>query len=207
MVKKGKKSTAKQVRSNTAKINRIKSSVEKKFVEADVSLFDVNTTGVVVPLSLVAATGSGLTTDREGEKITTRRMMIRGAFYNNNSSGTPEDCIIRMIIFRRKDVSGTLPSASTLLSQASYRGFMFKDHMHDYVIYYDTTFSMDTSLKTILPFKWMKRFNMNVRYNATGGAITELEANGLFVWFYSTVAGTTDCPQAEFRYRHDFVDL
>ncbi len=198
----GRKTQAQAIRSNTAKLQQIKSATEKKTVSVFDSSVHVNTTGIVIPLNLCQQGKDEA--ERDGNKITTKRLFIRGRFVNTH--GTPEDCIIRMIIFRRKDVSGVLPTSTTLLTTQDDLGMMNKDHMHDYVIYHDVTFVMDTTQHSIVPFKWMKRLNLNVRFNAPQAVTASLEANGLFMWFYSTVAGETNDPLVSYQLRHEFID-
>ncbi len=190
------------VKQNARDIKWIKKNIEFKFVDTSISLADVNTTGATHTLNLVA--DGPLENERSGEEITSRRLMIRGFFQNDQ--GTPVDCIVRMVVWRQKSVIGVTPTVGHLLGSTAVNNFRNMDRKENIVVYLDDTFAMDDAQHRLIPFKFMKRLNHTVRFDGAGGAANNLFYNGLNISFMSTVTGTTNAPLINLIARYSYCD-
>lgn len=203
MSRRRKKNTAMKIaRSNRAKLNKLQP--ESKVKTGSTSNDDVNTTGAVILLSGVAR-GDTLA-ERNGQEVSARRIFIRGYFAN--SHGTPEDCLIRIVLFRASQPGSAIPTLSGgLFNSLSINAMRDLAHLPDYKIYYDHTFSMDTTQHTLLPFKINKLLSTRTRYNGIDAADeTATESNHYYLAYWSTVSGTTNDPLVTWEWRFSFVD-
>ncbi len=193
------------VKSLDKRVKTLERGPEWKYVDTSASGVNCNTTGIVQYLSGVAqSAGASSVTTRIGNQVTLRKLCIRGVFHNDH--GTPGDTIIRILIFKCKDVSNTIPLTTQPLTPANIFGMRSFEELYNCKVYWDHTFPMDTNLHTLIPFKYIKKMNIKQYFDNTGSAIGNCESNGLFIMVISDTAGTTDCPQLDFRHRIYFTD-
>ncbi len=203
------KSTKKRGRTSVKSLNQRVKKLERlpewKYADEYVSLIDINTTGVVTFLNGVAQSAGASTHDtRIGDNIQCRKIKMRGYFHNNQ--GTPEDCIIRLMFFKSKDVSNTQPGTGQILVNQDVISMRAFEELYNVKVDYDETFSMDTLQHTIIPFKYIKKANFKTTFDGPTAAIASCEQNGYFMLCMSNIVGATNCPQLTIRWRTYFTD-
>lgn len=210
--KKRKNTTKRQVFKNKADLKRIKNMIEYKFIDGEVLNDDVNstmTTGVT-PLNLVDV--GDTIHQRSGREITARRIFIRGSIRNNH--GTPEDTIVRLMLIRWRDAHGVPITPDNVLTNYasgstdgvySNRATEFRSGMD---IIMDTTFSMDTTQHSVIPFKINKKLSHNVLFSndGTGTTIGDIYENPIYLMYISNASGTTNDPLINFQWRYSYCD-
>lgn len=189
-----------------AKVKRdikwLKKNVEFKFKDTIVALANANTTGSTFTLNLVA--DGPLSSERDGEEVTSRRLMIRGFFHNDH--GTPVDCICRILVWRQRAPNAVTPTVPMVLDSVGVNSFRQMARKENIIVYLDNTFTMDTTQHSLIPFKFLKKLNHTVRYSGAGGTQADVFLNGLNVSFLSTVAGTVNNPFVTFEARYSYCD-
>ena len=201
--RKGKKSLAAQVRSNKAVLDGLRSGTEKKYRTQVSGNYDVNTTATVIPLTGLGQGNTRIT--RMGTQAQLRKIFIRG--YISNTHGTPQDCLVRLMIFKVEQPNLTLPVMTAILESFDINGLTNLNNMDNHQIVYDHTFAMDTSLHSVIPFKWSKVFNHKMTYiNANTSDETGMEEHHYYMIIFSDVAGTTNDPLANWQWRVTFAD-
>ncbi len=195
----------KQVAANRKAIKKQKRQIEWKYIEVPFDDTNINTTGKITCLNPVAqSAGASTRGTRIGNQTINRKLTIRGVF--DNSHGTEVDAIVRMIIFKSKDVSNVLPALTTVLSVGNWRSHRNFDELYNIDVKYDVTFGMDTSQHTLIPFKYTLKMNNKAIYDAAGGTYTAVEANGYYMLLLSQVEGTDHCPVLNAISRFYFQD-
>ncbi len=199
----------KQVYRNAAKLKRLRGAIERKAYQvAQVENVNCNTTGLVIHLTPMA--DGDTVVNRTGQEVYLKNLMIR--LHLKNSHGTPEDCLVRIIVFRAYDAHAALPSlgggAQSLLEQIGIINSVNRwDSNDDFKVYYDNTIAMDTSLHSNIPLKIrLSKLNCRTTWDSNLGDIGHAQRNHLFLAFFSTVAGTTNDPLIDYVYRVTYDD-
>lgn len=184
------------------KVNKIIRNTEKKFVDVDDSIF-ISNTFTIIPLTLV---GQGDTaSSREGNKIVFSSMEMK---YTLKIGSAASQTRCRILIVKDKQVNESLFTANDLL-QSSAQGTAIVspknlDNMFRFVILYDKVHSLQNTGTSVNFAKMFKRMNMPARYLSTGGAITNIASNGLFLVALSDE--TTNTPALSYYIRTRFID-
>ncbi len=188
-------------------IKWLKKNIEFKFLDTDINSLDTGfDSPLVFPLNLlpqnVGASG------RIGDEVTARRIAIRGFVHNDN--GTPQDCIVRIILFRQIRVNGVTALLSDLLedttSSRTVNSWRNMQNKTNFKVLFDSTFTMDTLTHTLLPFKLMYKLNHQVEYDSTAATIANAETNQLYLVGISTVTGSVNSPNITGSARYSYVD-
>lgn len=185
-------------------IKWLKNNVEFKFIDTVTSAVEVNTTSTTLALNLIA--DGPLVNERSGEEVTARRIAIRGTFLNNH--GTPVDCTVRVIVWRKLQTNGATAAIGDVLATPgntlAFRNMLRKENV---VVYWDHTFAMDKdNLHTFMPFKFVKKLDHQCRFNGAAGTQAAMFRNGIYITVLSDVSGTTDNPQANIVARYSYCD-
>ncbi len=196
-----------QVYRNKKKISRVTGIIERKAIDATTTGADVNTTGATVQLTGLSE-GTAQST-RVGDQVTAKSIMIRGLIDNSvHDAGTPVDCLVRIMVWRIRNQNGTTAVITGQILEAvdinSMQDWQRKDA---FKMYYDQTYTMDTSQHTIIPFKIrLSRLNLKIRYEGTGGGQGDAMNNHFYISFFSSVAGAVNDPLITFTKRFVYDD-
>ncbi len=183
-------------------IKWLKQNIEFKFGDFNDELI-ADTAGEIDNLNTLQA-GTGIS-QRVGEEVTARRIMVRGRIHNDR--GTPSDGSIRLILFRQKAALGTLATASEILEPSgtvATNRMRQMDNKEDIVIYADHTLSYDTLGHSIIDFKLMFKLASVVKYTGTAATIPQWNAIGMFV--IGSQATTANAPGVSMTARFSYVD-
>lgn len=192
---------------NFKMIKDIQKGIEYKYkditaIEDD----DVNTVAGIEFITPIAQNSGS--SARVGSKVHLKKIKVRG--YIRNTHGTSVDCIVRLMMFRVRHVDLAMPSIDQVLETANdVNSFREVNNTDNIVVYFDHTFVMDTSQYSILPFKITQKLDSVQKWEDAnaGSDVTDLQTNGIFLAYFSTVAGTTDDPLISFRTRVNYCDL
>lgn len=185
-----------------ADVKLLKKSIERKFYETPNNSVDVNSTGSSVCLNTIK---QGHTVDdRIGNEVTARRLTVRGYFYNNH--GTPEDCVIRMLIVRAIDQNNVKQEIGNVLKTINVNSHANSGNRKRFQILSDQTFAMDTSSHSIIPFYFTTKIKSTVIYSNDNGAATDIRTGAYYIMYFSTVSGVTNDPLVSYISRFYYVD-
>lgn len=189
--------------------------VETKFKDGATTVTNIHTIAQRVLLNDTIAKGDNRHTQRIGRSLHAKKIFVRG--YINNNNGTPTDDIIRVLLVRHKDSQGTdINTAYTDLlynmTVTSYGVLSNRNinHTRDFKVYLDTTFAVDTTGHSYIPFKIVQKLDHEVVYNesADTGAIATIEQNPLYLIFIGIKADdTTNNPRATIEWRYTYNDI
>ncbi len=197
-----------QVYKNKRDLKRLKKGIEYKKFDSIVTAAEANTTATPSYLCTIDQGINDL--QRIGRKITANRIFIRGFVHNDH--GTPEDCIVRIALVRWKSgEGGTLTHAQVWNSQQGTGSIVNRSREPNsaglFQVYLDHTFVMDTTQHSLIPFKINQKLRQPIEYNAITGLEATCERNGLYLFVFSNIAGTTNNPQVTFIARLSYSDL
>ncbi len=198
------KGLSSKVKRNSKLIKKLNASVETKAEEiADINSVDVNTTSAI---HIINAVAQGLDdNDRIGNNIFGKSITLRGTLENDH--GTPEDCLVRVIVFRMKIPNGATPTLiGSVLEALEIESLYNWDNRKQYEILFDNTWAMDTTQHSLIPFKIRVKVNKKINYILTTKAFGAAGTNGYYIGFFSNIAGTTNNPQITLRGRHTYED-
>lgn len=185
-------------------IKWLKKNVEFKFKDQSLAGIDCNVAGVVTLLSGVAR---GTQRDQHvGEMLTARRIAIRARI--SNDQGNPEDCLVRLILVRKKNNNSLALTVAEVLEQTSDPSLSWAsmDHARNLAVMWDQTFSMDLTQHSLIPLKLIYKLNHQVKFNESGFNATDIETNGIYLITLSDVVGTVNAPVIDFNIRYSFCD-
>lgn len=201
-----KKGMKKKVRSNTARIGKLESMIERKAFSAT-ALTDegCDSTGFV---QIISGMIEGLSEEnRIGEKVSCKTIMIRGIIENNN--GTPVDAVCRLLVFKN-----SAPNSVTQTIDNEVLDTITIDSMRDWShkeiikVYYDQTFNMEVQLNHITPFKIrVSGLSAHTTYSGSAGATANLLTNHYYFAFFSNQAAGANAPSLNAKFRITYDDI
>jgi len=161
-------------------------SLEKKFLDTDVTNFSDVTAGVIVnSLNLVPQGTTDQT--RIGNKIIVKNINIH-ATCNVDDQGTASfrGGVLRVILYVDKQANGATAAVTDILKTAAIHSFRNMDQTDRFDILMDriipcTVFGAN-ALHTNEQTKWWKankKCDISVHFSSTTGAITELKSNNV----------------------------
>lgn len=165
--------------------------IERKFIDTTDST-DITTTGVVVPVNLIAA---GTDYDaRIGRKVILKSFQIRAIFGLENAS-VPSG--VRYLLVYDKQTNGALPAITDILNTASAQNpvtaMLNLNNRDRFVILWDKIFQLNTSFSIFQHFKKYKKLRHETVYSGTTATIGSIITGGLYVVTIGSVpAGITD---------------
>ncbi len=186
-------------------IKWLKKNIEFKFKDLTVTNQDASNAPTLLLLNGVA--NGPLVVERTGDELTARRIVIRGKIENTN--GTPVDTIVRIILFRERRVNGVVPVLGDVLAAtgtAAVLSWRNMDDKNNIKVMFDTTFTMDTTQHSLIPFKLIYKLNHQTLYSGVGTGVSSIQTNGLFLVVISEVAAGANAPTVDFTSRYSFVD-
>ncbi len=201
----GKKSMRRKVNSNSRNIAMLKNSIERKFSNATpLAAEGCDTAGNTTHLSIVNQGDNG--GQRIGDQITVRILMIRGVIDNTN--GTPVDAICRLMVYKNKIPNGvTQVIADEVLDAATINSMRDWPKKEIYKVYYDNTFSLDTSLHSKIPFKIrVSGLNSKTTYQGSGAGQADAMTNHYYFSMFSDQAAGANAPTIDATFRFTFDD-
>lgn len=166
---------------------------EKKYLDTTATAVNAPTTGVIQAVFTVIPQGTTEIT-RVGGKITVTNFNVRGNFSLTTTalSGTPNNDVVRMILFIDKQTNGAAPAVTDILKSANGQAYMNLDNVDRFQILKDKmikvgfTASGSTNLVgDLVPWKINKKMNLPIHYSSTTGAITEVKSNNIYMLFTS----------------------
>jgi len=156
------------------------------------------------------ATTQGTTAvTRIGSVVKAKRLRLCGYIANNGT--TPEDVMVRLVVFRAKQSNNAVMRWNLLFQDASLLSAMRMEHKTRFKIYVDKTFTMgvntEEDVNFFLPFKINIPLNSRVQYNGNTGTTdgADLEKNSLWIMAAASAA-TANNPTIYWRSRFTFYD-
>ncbi len=150
----------------------------------------------------------GTSTTRDGSKINLKRCFIRGYFKNDNA--TPEDTIIRVMIFRARFQNNINQLADMVNIGTNILDARRFEHKKRYKVYFDETFTMrnaaEDNAQSYLPYKVNIPLNSVVQYNGNAGTFADLERNAMWIMVTSTTVVEANCPTMIIKTRLTYYD-
>ncbi len=211
--RRGRKSMRSQVFKNKRDLKRINDSIEYKFFDlAKVTVVcdSTVTTGITLLNPVPGGTAGVLLQERDGNEVHATRIKVRCVFENDN--GTPADGIARILLVRKIDTDRTTaPTTEVILNQTdatatttSFRAMSFKEN---YKVYWDHTFTYDTTQHSLIPFIINQKLDHQTIWTSATGTIGALQQNGIFLICLSTAAAGANAPSLSIDSRFSFTDL
>ncbi len=183
-------------------IKWLKKNIEFKHVDITTTDAACGTTSSNNLLNIVA--DGPLVSERSGEEITSRRIMCRGVVENDN--GTPIDCLVRLILWRKPSAGGDNVGITNILTTENVNSMYNMDQKHNYKVYADETFAMDTSLHSLIPFKFVFKLNHTVKWSAATATESTLMTNGIYLTALGTSTAGANAPTYTMISRYSFCD-
>ncbi len=198
-----------QVFKNKAVLSRMKGSIERKQrVTVVTTNQPADTTSKIIYLTLVNQGDAEET--RDGNKIRLKSLFIRG-FIHNDNSGTPEDGLVRIIVWRENahNAVATNPTlVNNVLETLTINSPQSWSRKNINKVMFDNTFVLDTSQHTIIPFKIrLSGLNTSLFYEGSTSAVADAIKNPFFIGVFGTVAAGTNAPQFDITCRMTYDDL
>ncbi len=197
-----------QVKKNKKDIAYLKRGLEHKFVEDNDETINMDSTAAIYPLNDAITQGDTQTT-REGNKVSNRKLSIKGYFANTGANAA--DCVCRIIIFKIKQNKGATPAIANLLNNVdSVNSHSQPNKTKDFSVFYDHTFTMDTTQMSLIAFKYDKVLRDSSQYLSDAGTVAGIDTNLYCMAVYSSITdnpGTLDSPSFLFDYRFSFIDI
>ncbi len=191
-------------------IKWLKKNVEFKFHDRPSVQSEASTAGVLDLLSgvgfpdVVSAVANLEPNTRMGDEITARRITVRGTF---TIGPTPTDCTVRVMLVRQKSGHGTTPAIGELLAGGLLvHSFRNMDRKTEWHVYADHTFAMETAGFGRIPFKFNFKLNHQQRFSGTGNSTMNVQMNGIYIVFMSSLAAGTTAPDVTYTSRYYFCD-
>jgi len=196
----------KRYRNSLAKVKKdvdwLKKGIEFKFIDLAGSGQVASSSGTIISFNNLINNGTEHD-ERVGERVACRRIFMRGHFANDR--GTPADVVVRMILFRQLDsLSSAATLAELLQTPTNIHSAMNMDNASKMKVYVDTTFAMDTSGHTLIPFKISQKLNHIVKWSAPG--IGQPHENGLYLGIFSTQSTAANAPDLDLYARYSYTD-
>ena len=181
---------------------------EQKVVDTLQANYSMDTSGTVVLLNGVAI-GTDYT-DRNGRKIRVSSIQIRG-FIRPSDNGTAPSCVRWMIVYD-KQPNGALPTAGDVLRQLNGTSMLNLSNRDRFRVLVDKQYAIggisDTATQayamspTVYNVKWYKSCNLDVVFDGTTSAISDLQSGSIFLLTIGTEAAATAATlQASLRIR------
>lgn len=169
---------------------------ELKFVDTDISPIELDTTGTVLPLNVMAQ-GSSQST-RIGNKITNMSVFVRVSVNNGTTAGSAPG--IRMMLVYDTQVNAALPAITDILTLATINGLTNLANRDRFTILWDRVWSppMIVNDTTISEFREVfsvyRKFKLDTIFNNTsGGTIADIQTGALYlVGLSNQPSGTTE---------------
>jgi len=173
---------------------KARSADEKKFVDTEINT-DIDTTGTVTPINLVA-TGTDFF-NRIGRKILIKSFQVRaflGIENVNQGSG------VRYMLVYDKQTNGALPAVGDILgiptTSNPFTAMLNLNNRDRFVILWDKIYRMDLGSGIITVLKKYKKLSHETVYSGTTAAIGSIATGGLYLLQIGSVAsGMTDVDQ------------
>jgi len=184
-------------------IKWLKQNVEFKFHDVAGTVTELDSTGSITPLNVIA--GGSTDNTRVGSMITARRILILGHVTNNN--GTEADTVCRLVLVRDRYPQSVAPTIADIFNSAGsnlvnqLRNMELKER---FKIMLDYRFGMDTLGHSIIPFKILFKLSHVVKY--TDESADDPETNGLYLIGLSTVPAGANNPTMAFDSRYSYCD-
>ncbi len=205
--KRGNKQT-KQVWRNKRKIKMLSKAMELKLYDTDtVTMANVDTAGHADFLNSIAQGNTEHT--RDGNECLLRKIKIRG--YIQNTNGTPQDGVMRLLLVRYKNQMAATLTIGRLLQNtnsaiSTVNTFRNPDYTEQIVVIDDTSFGYDTTQYSQIPFKMEKKLNSENKWDSAGGATGDCLLNGLWLVAVTNQATTANAPSIVYEARTSFCD-
>ncbi len=182
-------------------IKWLKNNIEFKHLTTIDEITEANTSGLFTLINGI--TQGTLPNNRIGDEVTARRIRVRGTCV---LGPTETDCTVRIMVVRRKAHLGqTLPTTGLFLESGSVTGDMLLK-AHDWKVYADHTFTMDTQVYSRVPFKFDFKLDHKVRYDGITNDVSDIQANALFMWVASTNITGNTAPDVTYTSRFYYCD-
>lgn len=192
-------------------VKAISARDELKYIDIEELYFQPNypATGNIAVCLNTCTQGTTVNT-RIANRIRQKRLMIRGHI-DNSAGTTPEDCIIRLIVFRAKQSNNAQMNWGLLMQDVNYFHSMRRmEHKRRFKVYFDQTFTMkastDASAQSTLPFKINIPLKNTVVYNGNAGTYADIERNSLWMIAVTSVATAANNPYIYYSSRVTFYD-
>ncbi len=187
-------------------IKWLKKNVEFKFRDITAVNLSAKDIGLITPLITNLIPVGTDVDERIGNKITARRMFIRG--YIHNDRGTPADTLVRIIIFRDKAPQTVPPVVNEILSASAGLSLVNSPYTiataPRFKVYADHTVAMDLGQHTIVAFKFSQKLNHVVSYSS--GAIDDPQLNGWYILTVGSITGDVNSAGVNFVARFSYCD-
>ncbi len=184
------------------KVNKIIRNTEKKFVDTDGTQAPTGTF-IITPLTLV---GQGDTSSsREGNKIVFSSIQLKYTIKQNTAA---DQSRCRVMIVKDRQVNESLFTANDLIQSTGLGTAIVsaknRDGQFRFQIMYDKIHTLQIAGTSLNQGRYFKRMNVPARYESSGGAITNILSNGLFLVLVSDE--NTNPPNVSFYSRVNFLD-
>lgn len=210
---------SKQVKQNKIAIKKLKRAPERKHLDvgsvtlhADDDLTSADTyytlnSGIVRD---AAATSIQDGSDRRiGDLVNNKALTIRG-YIQNGAQGTATDVIVRILIVRVKSADATAFNPGDILHSLTVNSMYELQNVKNYQVLSDTTFSMDNSDHSIVPFKYRTNLRSKSEWlhnaQSTANDQSDMIRNAYTIMCISSVANNDNAPIFNFSYRWVYTD-
>lgn len=180
----------------------------RSIVNVEYKYTDVAITGslsTTPSITFLTDTVQGVTVnDRNGNSIKLKSMYISGIVYANTAATFAQN--VRCIIFIDKDSRGAAPLATDLLTASTIQAPINLLNGKRFVVLMDKHINVGTQANTsaMHNFKYFKKFNMDLSYQASGGSAADADTNQIYMLLMCTNAANTPAVQLNSRIR--FID-
>ncbi len=182
----------------------------KKMVNVEYKNFDIQlTNGTATPAGAIQQAtniGQGDTTiTRDGSNVKLVSLYFKG---NVRINPNAVNSSVRIMLIWDKQTNGSIYAPADLLLDVTADDIITSplnlDNMFRFIVLYDRTFSLSAGGTTLINFKYYKKLNMKIRYDAAAATIADVTSNSLSILRITDEA--TDLPTVTYTHRLRFVD-
>lgn len=198
------------------------SGPEKKYVDVDTAVYQINTTGSITLLNGMIR-GTDAAANRIGRKVTLTKLFIRGYCSSENSQavGTTTVSIsqlARCLVIYDRQTNAATPALLDILKEARPESQLNINNRERFTVLLDwqtcfgpcqvsnSTFA--TSESSVKEFKEFRSLRLPMQFNATNaGDVTDINSGAIFmVWVGNVAAGTGTDGNARLTTRITYLD-
>lgn len=180
---------------------KVKSLINVEFKHVDVTATTVTpaNTGNIQALSSIAE-GDG-SNQREGLSIRAKSLYLNYSV-QEHASATATQC--RVMLIKDKNPRGSTPTWSEIMEENNVLSLMNNLYTKRYTVLYRKDHFLSSTGELIEGGSAYIKLNDIVKYNSSGGAATDIEANGYYLVTCSNQA--TNVPSVNFVTRLRYID-
>ena len=163
------------------------------------STTDLSTTGKISCLSL-CATGDGIGA-RTGLSIRPQHLEVRSLYI---AGSVP--AIVRQIIFKKMEDSGTLPLITEILESASPLSPYSNENIKEFSILSDKCYEINAAQRPQAFVQFDQAISSHITYDSTSSAQTSAKQGHCYLMVLTEIAAGATCPTGFWNTRLSFTD-